>query len=145
MTNIGERLVRCVLFLVGLIGLLATDASAVVETVQGRIKIMQPWVHETSGTQAILRVTIANTGAKADRLVRVSTPVADKVLILDQQSNEGSGLLIPGRSELVMGVIDLPRIELVGLTKSLKASDTFQLLLVFKQTGKVYVNVLVEK
>jgi copper(I)-binding protein len=145
MTNIGERLMRCVLFLVGLIGLLATDASAVVETVQGRIKIMQPWVHETSGTQAILRVTIANTGAKADRLVRVSTPVADKVLILDQQSNEGSGLLIPGRSELVMGVIDLPRIELVGLTKSLKASDTFQLLLVFKQTGKVYVNVLVEK
>jgi|GraSoiStandDraft_16_1057320.scaffolds.fasta_scaffold297352_1 copper(I)-binding protein len=145
MTNIGERLMRCVLFLVGLIGLLATDASAVVETVQGRIKIMQPWVHETSGTQAILRVTIANTGAKADRLVRVSTPVADKVLILDQQSNEGSGLLIPGRSELVMGVIDLPRIELVGLTKSLKASDTFHLLLVFKQAGKVIVNVLVEK
>ena len=37
MTNIGERLMRCVLFLVGLIGLLATDASAVVETVQGRM------------------------------------------------------------------------------------------------------------
>src|SRR5438552_799376 len=130
MTDIGERLRRCALFLVSLIGLLATDASAVQETVQGRIKIMQPWVHETSGTQAILRVTIANTGPKADRLVRVSTSIADKVLILDQQSNEGSGLVIPGRSELVMGA-GAPRIELIGLTQSLKASDSFHLLLVF--------------
>jgi copper(I)-binding protein len=144
MTNTGERLMRCVLFLVGLIGLLATEAGAVQETVRGRLKIMQPWVQETSGTQAILRVTIANTGAKADRLVRVSTPVADKVLILDQLSHEGSGLLIPGRSELVMGA-GAPRIELIGLTRSLKASDTFHLLLVFKQAGKVIVNVLVEK
>ena len=80
MTNIGERLMRCVLFLVGLIGLLATDASAVVETVQGRIKIMQPWVHETSGTQAILRVTIANTDAAGDAYAHLAIDAAERAV-----------------------------------------------------------------
>jgi copper(I)-binding protein len=120
-------------------------SGAMAETQWKNIKIVDPWVHETSGARAVLHVTIANTAARADRLVRGSTPIAEKVAIWDQLGNEGSGLSIPGRAEFVMGSIVgyVPRIELIGLTKSLQAQTTFKLLLVFERAGKIGVDVTV--
>src|SRR6516162_3774282 len=102
------------LFLV--VGLVVLPA-AMPETQWKNIKIVNPWVHETVGTRAVLHVTIANMAARADRLVRASTPFAARVAIWDQLGNEKSGLTIPGRAEFVIGTIVgyVPRIELIGL------------------------------
>ena len=134
-----ESAVRCLLMLVGLVGLLA----AAPETVRKNIKIANPRVQETTGPRAVLHVTIANIQGRADRLLRASTPVAESVAIWDQLGKQGGGLRIPGRAEFVIGN-ELPRIELVGLTKTLSADASFHLLLVFEQAGKISVDVLVE-
>jgi copper(I)-binding protein len=130
---------RYLIILVSLVGLLA----AAPETVRNNIKIANPRVQETNGPRAVLHVTIANMEGRADRLVRASTPVAESVAIWDQLGKQGSGLRIPGRAEFVIGS-DLPRIELIGLTKSLSADASFHLLLVFEQAGKISVDVLVK-
>jgi copper(I)-binding protein len=128
-------------YLVIVIGLLLLAAAP--ETVIKNIRIANPRVHETSGERALLHVTIANMEGRADRLLRASTPVAAKVAIWNQVGKEGLGLRIPGRAEFVIGS-DLPRIELIGLTRSLNADASFHLLLVFEQAGKISVDVLVE-
>ena len=130
---------RYLLILVSLVGLLA----AAPETVRNNIKIANPRVQETNGPRAVLHVTIANIEGRADRLVRASTSVGERVAIWDQLGKQGSGLRIPGRAEFVIGS-DLPRIELIGLTKTLSADASFHLLLVFEQAGKISVDVLVK-
>ena len=126
------------------LGLLTGGAHAQQETVRGRLKIMRASIKETSRGQTLLRVTIANAGGKADRLLRASTPVAERVWIFDPLGNEGNGLLIPGSSELVISAGGGPRIELSGLKRPLRSSDTVNVLLVFRQAGKVVIDVLVE-
>jgi copper(I)-binding protein len=117
------------------------------ETQWKNIKIVNPWVHETDGTRAVLHVTIANMDARADRLVRASTPIAARVAIWDQLGNDKSGLTIPGRAEFVIGMIVgyVPRIELIGLTAALRVNTGFKLLLVFEHAGKISVDVSVEQ
>ena len=137
--SVGDSAMRYLIILVSLFGLLA----AAPETVRNNIKIANPRVQETNGPRAVLHVTIANIEGRADRLVRASTPVAESVAIWDQLGKQGSGLRIPGRAEFVIGS-DLPRIELIGLTKTLRADASFHLLLVFEQAGKIIVDVLVK-
>ncbi len=123
---------------------LPTGAEAAArETVHKHIRVLKAWVRETSQWRTALHVTIANTGDRADRLVRVATSIAKRVVISDQEGKEGSGLTIPGSAEFVLGS-GVPRIELVGLKKRLKARERFSLLLVFAQAGKVNVEVIVE-
>lgn len=138
-----RRLGCALLAVVGLVVL----SAAMPETQWKNIKIVNPWVHETDGTRAILHVTIANMAARADRLVRASTPIAARVAIWDQLGNDKSGLTIPGRAEFVIGTIVgyVPRIELIGLTAALRANTSFKLLLVFEQAGKISVDVAVEQ
>ena len=128
------------------VGLVVLSA-AMPETQWKNIKIANPWVHETDATRAVLHVTIANVAARADRLVRASTPIAARVAIWDQLGNEKNGLTIPGRAEFVIGTIVgyVPRIELIGLTAALRANSSFKLLLVFEHAGKISVDVTVEQ
>lgn len=133
------RSVQYAFVVVGLIALLA----AAPETSSQNIKIINPWVHETSGSSALLHVTIANTGRSADHLLRGSTNIAAKVAIWNQLGKQGAGLSIPGGAEFVLGG-DAPRIELMGLTETLRAPTSFQMLLVFERAGKIVINVLVE-
>ena len=122
-------------------------SAAMPEMQWKNIKIVNPLVHETVATRAVLHVTIANMAARADRLVRASTPFAARVAIWDQLGNEKSGLTIPGRAEFVIGTIVgyVPRIELIGLTVALRANSSFKLLLVFEHAGKISVDVTVEQ
>jgi copper(I)-binding protein len=135
---------RCVLFLLALLlPLPAGTQPAAQETVQKHIRIVKAWVRETSQWRTALHVTIANTGDRADRLVRVATSVAKRVVISDQEGREGAGLTIPGSAEFVIGNGE-PRIELIGLKRRLQAHERFNLLLVFDQAGKIHVDVQVE-
>ena len=100
-------------------------------------------MRETDEWRTALHVTIGNTGDRADRLVRVATSIAKRVVICDQEGREVAGLTIPGSAEFVIGN-GQPRIELVGLKRRLQAHERFILLLVFDQAGKVSVDVQVE-
>jgi copper(I)-binding protein len=139
----ARRLGCALLVVVGLVVL----SGAMPETQWKNIKIVNPWVYETDGARAVLHVTIANMAARADRLVRASTPIAASVGIWDQLGHDKSGLTIPGRAEFVIGTIVgyVPRIELIGLTAALRANTSFKLLLVFEHAGKISVDVTVDQ
>lgn len=135
---------RSVLFLLALLLALPVRSQATgEETIHKHIRIVKAWVRETDDWRTALHVTIANTGDRADRLVRVATSIAKRVVIADQEGREGAGLTIPGSAEFVIGN-GAPRIELVGLKRKLQAQERFNLLLVFDQAGKISVDVLVE-
>ena len=135
---------RSVLFLLALLLPLPAGSQATTrETVHKHIRIAKAWVRETDEWRTALHVTIANTGDRADRLVRVATSIAKRVVISDQEGREADGLSIPGSAEFVIGNGE-PRIELVGLKRRLQAQERFTLLLVFDQAGKISVDVQVE-
>jgi copper(I)-binding protein len=136
---------RSVLFLLALLllPLPAGSQATTRETIHKHIRIAKAWVRETDEWRTALHVTIANTGDRADRLVRVATSIAKRVVISDQEGREADGLSIPGSAELVIGS-GQPRIELVGLKRRLQAQERFILLLVFDQAGKISVDVEVE-
>jgi len=93
---------RCALVATGLVGLLVGGPGRAQQTIQAGIRISHPWVQETAAAEAVLHVTITNTGARADHLLRASTSIANKVSIVNQLSQEGGGLLISGRSDVLV-------------------------------------------
>jgi periplasmic copper chaperone A len=135
--------VRYIFLSVGVLGLLAGWLGLVAKTSATDIQIVDAWVHETAEPRAVLHLRITSAGAKGDRLVRVSTSLAAKTAIFNQLGQKAEDLVIPAGSEWVMGA-DSPRIELIGLTRPLKAPETFDLLLGFERAGKVNLNVRVE-
>ncbi len=90
--SIKARQMRYVFLLLFFLASLMDCTVTAQETVQGDIKIMRSWVHETAERQAVFHPTIANTGAKADRLLRVATPVASKVTISDSATRRDQPL-----------------------------------------------------
>ncbi len=132
---------RYTLLAVACLGLGAGWLALVAPTSRTVIQIEDAWVHETNGPRAVLNLRITSAGAKGDRLLRVSTGLAETV-IFNQLGQETEELAIPADAVWVMGA-DVPRIELIGLTRALKAPETFPLLLVFERTGKVRLEVRV--
>lgn len=133
---------RYTFLVMGFLGLGAGWLALVAKTSPTEIQIQDAWVHETNGPRAVLHLRISSSGAKGDRLLRVSTALAE-IAIFNQLGQATEELVIPADSEWVMGA-GVPRIELIGLTRTLKAPETFPLLLVFERTGKLRLNVRVE-
>jgi copper(I)-binding protein len=97
-------------------------------------------VREVAG-RAVVDGTISNRGIYGDRLVRLSSGLADKVSVLDDRGREADYLRVPADSELVLGG-NAPHIEAIGL--KLKADELLPLLFVFERAGQVRVNARVE-
>jgi copper(I)-binding protein len=131
----GKQIVRCV-FLSVLLGLLAAWVGLGPKKSTAHIQIEDAWVHETTEPRAVLHLRIKSTGMRGDQFVRASTELAERVVIINQQGKETIGLGVPAGSTWVMEV-DVPRVELVGLTRALKAGDTFGIQLVFERAGKI--------
>ena len=130
-----------------LIGIWLAASSITVSAHETRLKtlnIVHPFVFETEQSEAALHVRIKNTGNAAERLLRASTPLATKVSIVDDAGQGAGGLVIPGRGELSLKSAS-PRIVLSGLTKPLRAYDSFKLTLVFEKAGAIKVEVVVEE
>jgi copper(I)-binding protein len=81
------------------------------------------------------------TGDTTERLVRAASPVG---AIVDAQGKETTGVSIPGRGEVSLQSGG-PQIVLSGLKKPLRAYDSFDLVLVFRNVGQVKIEVLVEE
>jgi copper(I)-binding protein len=132
------------LFSLGLAALVAAGSAAAHETKHKSLTVIHPWVHETETPEATLHIRIKNTGRAAERLLRATSPLADKIVVLDPQGKESKGLVISGRGELSMKAGG-PQIVLTGIRKALRAYDYFDLTLVFEKAGEVRVEVMVEE
>jgi len=113
-------------------------------TARTSIQVLDAWVRATTGSSAVVHAIIANRGVNKDRLVRLSSGFAEKLVVKDDQGHEIESLRIPADSELVLGG-DLLRIEAFGLAKAIKAGEKLPMLFVFEHAGKVTVFARVEK
>jgi copper(I)-binding protein len=107
------------------------------------LKIVHPWVYETEEQQTALHCKIRNTSDTAERLLGATSAVADRVSIVDAHGRETT-LPIAARQEISFQSGE-PQIVLTGLKKPLRAYDSFDLVLVFRNVGQVTVEVLVEE
>jgi copper(I)-binding protein len=119
-----------------LLGLLAVWLGLGPKSSAAHIQIEDAWVHETTEPRAVLHLRIKTTGTRGDQFVRASGELAHRIVIIDHQGKETRALSIPADSTWVMEA-DAPRVELVGLTRALKAGDTFGIQLVFERAGKI--------
>jgi len=109
------------------------------------IQVEDVWVEETNARRVVLQLKITSTGRVADRIVRVSTDgLAKGVAFFDSFGQSSEEILIPADSHWIMGN-GTPRVELVDLTRQLKPSDNFLVLLVFKRAGKILCNARVQR
>lgn len=101
------------------------------------------------GDTAPLTVTIANSGRDADRLVRLSSPVATAGIVV------ADGLVIPGGTTLTAGQAGVSSIEvsyeddagllaLAGLTAPIRSGLTYPVVLGFERAGDVVLEVPVD-
>lgn len=113
------------------------------------IEIVHPWVMETTEANGSVYMKIANDASEPDRLVAVTSPLADKADLEasgqgDQPSPHGAGFVVPARGELILKSAG-PHIALGGLRKPLHAYGTVPMSLVFERAGKMDIEVMVEE
>jgi copper(I)-binding protein len=98
------------------------------------------------GDTAPMSVTIVNNGATADRLVRLSSPVAAAGVVV------ADGVVIPGGATLTAGQTGVSSIEvpfeddagllaLTGLREPLRSGLTYPVVLGFEQAGDLVLDV----
>ena len=125
---------------------LAATASALGHQITHKaLTIVHPWVPETEAKDKEVRVSmrVKNVGRLSDRLLRAQTPVAEEVIIQNEQGQPIASTTIRARSELSLTAKG-DHILLRGLRQPLRAYDTFRLTLVFEKAGSVPVDVTVE-
>lgn len=118
----------------------------------GPIEIDNPWSRATvsAAPNGVVYVTIKNTGTAPDRLMDVSSPVADQAQIHEMKvENDVMQMWLVGHLDLPAGrttalAPDSVHIMLLGLKKPLAVSDTFPLSLTFEKAGSITVDVMVE-
>jgi periplasmic copper chaperone A len=99
------------------------------------------------GESASIAATIVNEGATADRLVRVSSPIASAALIAAEE------LVIPGGGTLTTGQTgplaaaevtdedDIGAIVLAGLLEPIRSGRSYPVVFEFNRAGEVVVDV----
>jgi copper(I)-binding protein len=111
---------------------------------------VHPWCVETEALSkpVVVSMTIQNAGAKADRLVRASTAMANKTELRAGAPPDAEGAVIASIPVERRGAVNLkrggPHILLTGMKKPLGAPDSFLMTLTFERAGKVEVEVMVE-
>ena len=119
----------------------------------GSLSIQHPWSRETAAGQAVGGgfLTITNSGARDDRLVSGSSPVAAEVQLHTMSMDGGimrmrqvtDGIAIPakGSVELKPGGF---HIMFMGLKRQLKQGERFPVTLTFQRAGRVTVQFAVQ-
>jgi len=129
-----------------------TQAQAQTSTTNS-ISVEHPWARATpaGAKTGAAYLTLVNNGTIADRLVRASTPVAEKVQVHQEIDDNG-----------VMKMRELPVVDIgpgaaltfkpggthmmiIGLKQPLKKGQTFPLTLEFENAGKIDLQVPIAK
>lgn len=90
------------------------------------------------GSNVSLLVLLANTGIGADTLTAVSTPAAGRVTL------PGSGVPLPGQTNVTVGGEGGTAITLTGLTRALCYGQSIPLTFSFQKAGRLTLNVPIE-
>jgi periplasmic copper chaperone A len=139
------------LFLIG-IALQPQAQSQAGESRLGNLRVSQAWSRPTppSASVGVLYFAITNQGGSADRLVAVSSPVADKVELHESHSAGGvmqmravSGVDCPAGATVQIEPGGL-HVMLVGLRRPLIAGTAFTVSLQFRDAGNLKLQVPVE-
>ncbi|MDQ2734115.1 MAG: copper chaperone PCu(A)C [Pseudomonadota bacterium] len=141
--------------LVAVFTTLAFGAVAASDFSVGDIRITHPFATPSlpgATTGAAYFGALENQGAKADKLLRASTPVAASVelhnMTVDTQGvmrmREIDGLELAPKASVKMRPGMGDHLMLIGLKKPLKEGDTFPMSLQFEHAGKVEVKVYVQ-
>jgi copper(I)-binding protein len=119
----------------------------------GGIEVQQAWARATPGAlkSGAAYFTIANHGAEPDRLLSVSSPVAESATLHEEKMEDGmmkmrpltSVTIAPGKSFALKPGGD--HLMLDGLKQPLKEGDHFPLILTFEKAGSQQVEVAVGK
>ena len=131
------------------IGALLIAAAAVAQTDQ--VEVKDAWARATPGKAETGAAYLTIQSPVADRLVSISTPVAQKAG-LHAMTMDGSvmkmrplaGIDVPANQPVTLkpgGV----HVMLEGLNEPLQAGKSFPLTLTFEKTGQKQVDVAVEK
>jgi len=121
----------------------------------GDVEITHPFATPTptgASNGAAYVATLENTGKQADRLIRVSTPIAQRAEIHTMAVDAGGVMRMRevGEIALAPGVPVKMRpgegyhFMLMGLKQPLKEGDSFPLTLEFEHGGKAEVKVVVQ-
>ena len=121
----------------------------------GDVEIAHPFATPTPAgatSGAAYVVTLENTGKQPDRLLRVSTPVAQRAEIHTMAVDAGGVMRMREVPEIALapGVPVKMRpgagvhFMLIGLKQPLKEGDSFPLTLEFERGGKTVVKVVVQ-
>lgn len=160
MTHAFSRLRRTVVSTAAALGvalpLSATLAPSAVahEYKAGAVRIDHPWARPTQPGQkngAAYLKSVTNGGKEADRLLRASTPVADRVE-LHTMSMEGNVMRMREVADIPVPAGQTIKLEpgglhlmLMGLKQPLKLGDTFPVTLEFERGGRTEVKVWVQQ
>jgi periplasmic copper chaperone A len=120
------------------------------ELTAGPVVIGHPWAQPEGAASGYAFLTVRNTGAAPDRLVSTSVPPeVARAAALRTYAVDGNGVEILRRAEAV----DLPAgagpvrlaVRLQGSMARLAEGGSFPLTLSFERSGKITVDVTVEK
>jgi len=138
--------------LVMLAGLLVTAAPALAHDYKvGPIVIERPWSRATPVKVGGAYMTLRNTGAAPDRLIKVASPAAEKAEIHETKIEGGTAMMrAVGALELKPGAtVELKpgglHLMLMGLERPLKEGESLKLVLTFEKAGTIEVEASVEK
>lgn len=120
------------------------------DVTQGDLRIHEPWARATIGVAqtAAAYLTVVNQGAQDDRLIGVSTPVADAAMLHKSVMDENGvmkmrpleAIDVPAGGEVKLEPGGM-HVMLMGVHQPLKAGDHFPMTLSFERAGDVAVTV----
>jgi copper(I)-binding protein len=117
----------------------------------GPIVIEHPWARATPVKVGAAYMTLKNTGAAPDRLVKVASPAAEKVEIHETRIESGMAMMRPaGALEIRPGAtVELRpgglHVMMMGLQRPLREGERLKLVLTFEKAGTIEVEAAVEK
>jgi periplasmic copper chaperone A len=116
----------------------------------GDLVVESPWARESVTRTGAAYLTVRNGGDQDDRLVGVSSEVADKAKLHSSVMQDGvmkmravEGLDVPAHGEAVLEPGGL-HIMLIGLKAPLEEGKSFALTLEFENAGEIEVTTTVE-
>lgn len=126
-----------------------SETSETSETVVGAIRIVDPWARATAGMAMVgaAYMTLANTGATADRLIEATSPVATKTELHTHivegdimRMREVESIDLPPGETIELQPAGL-HVMLIGLSAPLQMGEHFPLTLTFAEAGTATVEV----
>jgi periplasmic copper chaperone A len=118
------------------------------------LEIVHPWTPamvEANVANIPVYMKLKNGGGAPERLLSATTPLADKVELIEPKAQGAmtlptvaTALSVPAGGELALSA-DGPHLLLGGVKKRLNAYDSFKITLVFEKAGRMEIEVMVEE